>query len=1555
MSYQQKISSVVFVFLSIALSACGGGGGGGGEQPNNAPTAIAQTVSTLAGSNLDITLTGSDADNDSLIYAIASQPANGTLNGTAPNVTYTPNDGYRGADSFTFTVNDGTVTSSAATVDIDVNNNVPTANSQDGDVHAGNSVTFNLTGADLDNDAITFAIVDSTTNGEIVVTEGDELDDQNTVDVTYTPNEGYVGDDSFTFTVSDGTTSSEAATVSISVNNVAPTATAQNVSTQANVSLNITLSGSDVDGDSLGFAVEDSPTNGALSGAAPNLIYTPNNNFVGSDSFTFIVNDGVATSAAAIISIEVTNLAPTASSQSVSTKANIGVEIILVGQDGNGDPLTYNIVSNPTNGSISGAAPVVTYTPNTNYAGSDSFTFTVSDGMDISAPATVSVNVTNTTPIATAQNISVVANTDSAITLAGTDSDGDALTFAIDAAPTNGAISGTAPNITYTPNTNFTGNDSFTFTVSDGVATSSPATVDINVPDTLPEAFSFTDIPEIAPNTEATSEVLTITGLGVGSVVSITGGEYSINGGTYTAANGTISNNQNISVRLTSSATAAGVAEATLDIGGVQDTFSVTTSSDTTAPSVDIVFPTMSTFTTGRVVRVRGTTTDDGTVASVSVNGFAATSEDDFANWIAVVDLSVGDNTLTAQATDLGGNTSAVAPSIGIESVSILSRDSRIEYNNTSDNLLVFDNGIRALLEVDSVNKKSRVITSQTAPDDINPIAFGRDFILDEVTDSAFVLDANTTDRVASVDLASGSRNIITEDANAYPTHALVAPAFLEVDTVGNHVYVLDSTQTGSGRRGIMRFDLTTGEGSIFSDNTFPQTDSSSFQWPDKIALDLNHSRILVAEKVSQKIIAVDIATGARSTLSGNGFPDDVNLFVYPKALVVDPDPDNNRAFVYDIINKRIIAIALDTGARTIAAENIDIGSNYLFLEMDMVFDGANNNLYLSQSGSSEIYKVDLVTGAQTVFSSATVPDSVNPLSRPWGLTLDSVGNRLLVTDGGRSSVIAVSLVDGARQIVSSNTIPNDLNALRTPKGIDFVGNTGYLINGADLQLLTFDITTGARDILSDNTTPDADNTFMTPFSVANDVANNQILVSDIQRKSIVGVDKSTGARVVVSSNDTPNADNPLGTVTGMVMQGGRALVVDFTSQSILSIDLSTGTRTVFSGPGVPDNNFLISQPLGMALDEANGRVLVVDRNGVIAVSLADGSRTRFSTNTIPDRELTFSRLRDITIDSINGLALVFDEGYKNVLAIDLATGIRRPYYGTLPAEQVTLIDNINHISFDVSTGKALVTPSNVSGGSSFATVDLDSGIRQIIANNDIPAAGDNFPAVFDIEFDSANRAILLGLNALYEINTVSGVRSLISDNTTPNADTPFPRPSNITIDRAAQVAYAANGSSILAVDLSSGQRTLISDNSIPDANNPFVGIRDIVFDAEMNANRLWALDGPNIVQVDIDTGIRTPLVLSGASLSSPTSLLMDEANDRLLIADQSRRAIYGVELATGIVTQLTRINFGPSTNFRNVGKMTFTSQENVILLKDRDSGVMMVDLVSGEQVIISK
>jgi len=217
------------------------------------------------------------------------------------------------------------------------------------------------------------------------------------------------------------------------------------------------------------------------------------------------VNGGSLDSVATTVSINISavNDPPIANSQSVTTSEDTALNVVLSGSDVENSPLAYGIVSWPTKGSLSGAVPNLTYTPRPNYNGSDSFTFKVNDGALDSATATVSVNVTpvNDAPVTrdssarlkrnkpTASNIVTVTSpgdyAPTPVALLASDGDGGSLQYLIVLAPTHGTLSGTTPNVVYTPDVTFHGRDEFIFQASDGKDLSDVAFVTITDPEVL--------------------------------------------------------------------------------------------------------------------------------------------------------------------------------------------------------------------------------------------------------------------------------------------------------------------------------------------------------------------------------------------------------------------------------------------------------------------------------------------------------------------------------------------------------------------------------------------------------------------------------------------------------------------------------------------------------------------------------------------------------------------------------------------------------------------------------------------------------------------------------------------------------------------------------------------------------------------------------------------------------------------------------------------------------------------------------------------------------------
>jgi hypothetical protein len=178
-----------------------------------------------------------------------------------------------------------------------------------------------------------------------------------------------------------------------------------------------------------------------------------------------------------------TNGIPVVMPRSATTREDTPLGLTLPATDPDGDALTYVLDTQPSHGSLSGTPPHLTYTPAPDYAGPDAFTFTATDSWGDSASAMVSVAVepVDDPPVAGARTLTTARDTALSITLSGIDVDGDVLTYRVESEPAHGTLAGTAPDLQYTPARGYVGEDAFTFSVSDGRATSPPATVQLTV------------------------------------------------------------------------------------------------------------------------------------------------------------------------------------------------------------------------------------------------------------------------------------------------------------------------------------------------------------------------------------------------------------------------------------------------------------------------------------------------------------------------------------------------------------------------------------------------------------------------------------------------------------------------------------------------------------------------------------------------------------------------------------------------------------------------------------------------------------------------------------------------------------------------------------------------------------------------------------------------------------------------------------------------------------------------------------------------------------------
>ncbi|MCV0399246.1 MAG: tandem-95 repeat protein [Nitrosarchaeum sp.] len=268
-----------------------------------------------------------------------------------------------------------------------------------------------------------------------------------------------------------------------------PVADDQHVQGVEDTSIAITLTASDARDDELSYTIVSDPIHGSLSGDGASVIYTPDADYFGADSFTFKANDGIFDSNIATIQIDVGNIndIPITNSQSVSTDEDNSVSIVASASDVDGDTLQFVITRDVEYGFLSGTLPNITYTPNANYFGSDSFSFKVNDGLADSNTSTVSITVNPVNDPPVTYDVAVTTNEDTPYSTldenlqGASDVEDDVLTYSILSSTSHGVLSGEWPDIIYTPDTNYYGEDCVTFKVNDGEFDSNVSTACVTI------------------------------------------------------------------------------------------------------------------------------------------------------------------------------------------------------------------------------------------------------------------------------------------------------------------------------------------------------------------------------------------------------------------------------------------------------------------------------------------------------------------------------------------------------------------------------------------------------------------------------------------------------------------------------------------------------------------------------------------------------------------------------------------------------------------------------------------------------------------------------------------------------------------------------------------------------------------------------------------------------------------------------------------------------------------------------------------------------------------
>ncbi len=482
------------------------------EAVNDPPDTADDRATTDEDVAVLIDVLGNDADRDGNLVpgslSIIAPPVHGDLavDAGTGEITYTPDADYNGADSFQYEVSDDgspePVATATATVTLTINaiNDPPVLEDDtattDEDTPVNVAVLVNDNDVDGSLDPATLNVVSGPSNGTAEVNATTGI-------ITYTPGADFNGSDSFTYAVSDDGTPlpvlGGTATVTITVNaiNDAPDAADDTAETNEDEAVIVDVLANDGDHDGnlvpATVTVTEEPGSGTVTvdPASGAITYTPHENFNGMDTFTYTVSDdgspapSETSSATVTLSIHAVNDPPVPVDDAATTEEDMPVTVLVLANDDDIDgglpPASVTITAGPAHGSatVNPDTGAITYTPEADFNGTDTLTYQVSDdgaplpALSAEAALVITVNAVNDAPDPVEDSVQTNEDTPVSIPVLANDSDRDGdlvpASVTVTAGPAHGAVlvDSATGDITYTPEADFNGPDTFTYAVSD--------------------------------------------------------------------------------------------------------------------------------------------------------------------------------------------------------------------------------------------------------------------------------------------------------------------------------------------------------------------------------------------------------------------------------------------------------------------------------------------------------------------------------------------------------------------------------------------------------------------------------------------------------------------------------------------------------------------------------------------------------------------------------------------------------------------------------------------------------------------------------------------------------------------------------------------------------------------------------------------------------------------------------------------------------------------------------------------------------------------------------
>jgi len=461
---------------------------------NDAPVAVddaAQTDEDVA-VDIDVLVNDADADGDALDVTTATSPDGTVVINADETLTFTPDADFNGSTTISYTIDDGNGGTDTATVTVTVDavNDAPVAVDDVAQTDEDTAVDIDVLVNDADADGDALEVTAATSPDGTVVINADET-------LTFTPDADFNGSTTISYTIDDGNGGTDTATVSVTVGavNDAPVAVDDAAQTDENTTLidiDVLVNDSDADGDALDVTAASSPNGSATINADNTITFTPDNGFTGPAIITYTIidgNGGTDTATVTVTVVDAANIAPVAVDDTAQTDEDVAVDIgVLVNDsDADGDTLEVSAATSADGTVVVNADETLTFTPDADFNGSTTISYTISDGLGGTDTATVTVTVdaVNDAPVAVDDTAQTDEDTavDIAVLVNDSDVDGDALDVTTATSPDGTVVINADDTLTFTPDADFDGSTTISYTIDDGNGGTDTAIVTVTVVD----------------------------------------------------------------------------------------------------------------------------------------------------------------------------------------------------------------------------------------------------------------------------------------------------------------------------------------------------------------------------------------------------------------------------------------------------------------------------------------------------------------------------------------------------------------------------------------------------------------------------------------------------------------------------------------------------------------------------------------------------------------------------------------------------------------------------------------------------------------------------------------------------------------------------------------------------------------------------------------------------------------------------------------------------------------------------------------------------------------